>query len=463
MKILVFPLTVVVALASPTWAAEDFTGTKEVRLIHGDLGSPKAKTIVITDKAKIAKLVATIKLEKKEPCACDHVQHAVFVTDAGQVTLSLCDHCFDIGKATYKMPPEFYRLYTAHWQEATSKAKQPEVHTRATTYSTALGDIGVTLAADRREIMLGEPVYLSFTVQNPSGSDLQTIQGGDYRNQFGRPESYSVTVVDANGQTLPVLDAGPTFGGIIGPHKIPAKGTWVRRLFLPHWAKLTAIGDYTVICKTILKLGTHTPGKWDYQEKTADVKVEVATHLKVVPLDRRQMGELIEVLGQAMLGNDPTSAEATQSLTSIDDERVIPPFNKAVDTNNDELIKFAALHALAKFRSDEALRGLKKGMATQASDLIAHRTTEEVARRWAANIRHAAAVALSNSPHPEAKGLLLSMWNDPNSGVRITVLHALGKMDTPESLALLTKMSQDSDNMVRNEALRYLGLRSKKP
>lgn len=101
-------------------AAEDFTGTKEVRLIQGDLGSPKAKTVVMTDKAKIEKLLGTIKLEKKEPCACDHINHAVFVKDKGQITVSLSDHCFDVGKNTYVMPPAFYKLYMALIREASA-------------------------------------------------------------------------------------------------------------------------------------------------------------------------------------------------------------------------------------------------------------------------------------------------------------------------------------------------------
>ena len=67
MKILSAVAGLVVGLAVPGLAAEDFTSTKEVRLIHGDLGSPKAKTVVIADKAKIEKLVATIRLEKKCP------------------------------------------------------------------------------------------------------------------------------------------------------------------------------------------------------------------------------------------------------------------------------------------------------------------------------------------------------------------------------------------------------------
>ena len=117
MKNIVITISLLGFLTAPTWAAEDFTSTKEVRLIHGDVGSPKAKTVVITEKAKIDKLLSTIKLEKKVPCACDHIQHAVFIKEKGEVTVSLCDHCFDIGTKTYVMPPEFYKLYMAYSQK----------------------------------------------------------------------------------------------------------------------------------------------------------------------------------------------------------------------------------------------------------------------------------------------------------------------------------------------------------
>ncbi len=113
MKPMYILLYIAVALLSSGATAEDFTGTKEVRLIHGDLGSPKATTVVIRDRTKIDQLVAAIKLEKKEPYACDHIDHAVFVKGKGEITVSLCDHCFDIGKDSYRMSPEFYRLYTS--------------------------------------------------------------------------------------------------------------------------------------------------------------------------------------------------------------------------------------------------------------------------------------------------------------------------------------------------------------
>jgi hypothetical protein len=347
--------------------------------------------------------------------------------------------------------------------QALSQGRRPAGGDESKHYTTAWGDIEVALTSDPSEAMIGEPVYLSFTVRNLSTNNLQTIQGGDYQNGLGRPESYAVTVVSRNGEALPVLDAGPSFGGLIGPEKIPAKGTWVRRLFLPHWVALAGAGDYTVTAKTVLKLSQPTPGGWEANEKTTDIQVEVATPLKVVPTDPKRMGDLIETLGKRMLNPKAgASDEASRSLAWIQDERVIPFFNQAVATD-DYNLKFTALEALAKFKSDEALRGIKAGLATQASDLRAHATTDALAGQLADNIRHSAAVALSRSPNPEAAKLLLTLWQDPYYAVRLDVLHALGKMDSADSLELLRKMTSDNNAIVRNEALRYLKRGTEKP
>ncbi len=180
--------------------------------------------------------------------------------------------------------------------------------------------------------------------------------------------------------------------------------------------------------------------------------------LKAPRLDQARIGELIEELGTQMLGKNGTvSDRAVRSLSMIEDERVIPWYLKAMDTDSYSL-KFAALSRLARFKGDEALRGLKKGMKTRGAD-IGNCTTDAGAAQSANNVRHAAAGALSRSQHPDAKRLLLSMWNDPYDGVRITVLHALGKMASEESLELLRRMAKDADERVRNEAKRYLKLR----
>jgi hypothetical protein len=183
----------------------------------------------------------------------------------------------------------------------------------------------------------------------------------------------------------------------------------------------------------------------------------------VIPLtpeaiDASTLGKRIDQLGSRMLAPD---SRVSRELSLIDDPRVIPWYVKAMHTDSYDL-KFAALDRLSRFEGDEAFRGLKKGMSTQGAD-IGNCSTPEVAASSANNIRHSAANALARSPHPEAKRLLMSMASDPYSGVKISVLHSLGKMDTQESLELLKKMSRDSSESVRNEAVRYLKLRGVEP
>jgi hypothetical protein len=88
-----------------------FAGTTKIEL-NKDLEKGDARrTVVVTDPAEIARLVAAIRLQKKKPCPCGHTESAVFTTPKGVIDVSLCDHCFDFGGKTYDMPAEFYRLF----------------------------------------------------------------------------------------------------------------------------------------------------------------------------------------------------------------------------------------------------------------------------------------------------------------------------------------------------------------
>lgn len=172
------------------------------------------------------------------------------------------------------------------------------------------------------------------------------------------------------------------------------------------------------------------------------------------PVPPEELGRLIESLGTAMLSEDSKSNAARQELSLIDDPRVIPWYIKAVRTPRYDL-KFAALDRLSRFESDEALEGLRIGMATQSKD-IGNCSSEEVAKSAAANIRHSAAIALSRSPHPQSKSLLFSMADDPSYAVRITVLHTASQTNTESAREQVKRMTGDSDSRVRDEARRLL-------
>lgn len=317
-------------------------------------------------------------------------------------------------------------------------------------------EIRTRLVPDQTTIMLGEPIYVSFIVDNHSNQDLRVLEGGDYRNRLGRPESFTVTVQGEDNRHVPQPDAGPGHGGLLGPRRIPAMGNYTFRLFLPNWATFQEVGNYTIVASRILALSKYTSEEWDCREKTTDVQTEASTQIQVVPLDEVKMGKLIEHLGSAILNENDN--ESTRALKYIQDERVIPYFIKALETDSYSK-KFSALHALSKFDNESAFLGLQKGFTTKAKD-IEKVATEELAVQLVDNIHHTAAIALAESPHPGAIPYLLSKRHHPSESVRITILHVLGKMQPENAIPILQEMTHDKSRIVSAEAKRYLKLLS---
>ncbi len=169
------------------------------------------------------------------------------------------------------------------------------------------------------------------------------------------------------------------------------------------------------------------------------------------------MEEVIAALGERLLGPPTDETEsAGRMLSYIQDERVILHFIKAIETRGYEQ-KSTALRALAKFKDEAAFAALKRGFETKGQD-IGWTTTPEVANQLAENIRITAAAALAQSPHPGAVPFLLSKRHDACQGVRMTVLHLVGKMKAREAIPILRDMTQDESQLVREEAQRYLRL-----
>jgi hypothetical protein len=296
--------------------------------------------------------------------------------------------------------------------------------------------------------MLGEPGYLLFKVANPSDQDLQIIVGGDYRNALGRPDSFKVEVVGADGQKVPQPDAKFNMGGIVGPQKVPAKGEFVFRVFLPHWAAFEKPGRYTV---TIRRKLQHS---LDAKESDG-IDTTATTTITVVPADAAKLGTLIASLGVTLLDRNSDEAErAQQMLTAIHDERVVPYFVALAEKPHSSP-RFAACRPLGRYNNDQAFEALKKLTKTTGTDIRASATTLELAESSADGVRHAAANAVSGSPHPQAIPSLWTLANDRYYGVRITVLHKAAELKTPEARAIIQKMTADENETVRNEAIRY--------
>ena len=320
------------------------------------------------------------------------------------------------------------------------------------TYSVNGALIEVSLLPDKPVIMLGEPIHLSFIVRNLSETNLEFGEGGDYRNRLGRPESYDVRAVRSDGKPVSKPEILLSMGGLLGIVKVPAGGAATRHLFLPHWAPFEETGIYTITCKRTLGFGG------------ISVPVETSVQIEVVKSDHEKMGEIIEKLGAEMLGGDKERARlASQSLDYINDERVVPYLVKAVDPG-DYSLTMSSLRALIKYNTDSAIEGIKRGMRVSHEEMR-EAGNESTAISLAERIRSEAANALSESKHPEAIPLLLSMRKDSYASIRLKVVQTLGVLlgvlRTPEAITILQEMSKDENEDVSREANRYLSSKEK--
>ena len=328
-------------------------------------------------------------------------------------------------------------------------------------YATRIGDIMVSIRPEKKSLMLGEPIFFEFRVKNLTNKPMYVVQGGDNRNRLGRPANYKITAVGPDGKSVPIIDAGMSFGGIMGPRKIDKDLGWSRKLFLPNWFKMKKMGTYTVKCQTKLRISLQPDFTTQPKEHDADVNVDLSFEIEVGQNRMKEMGSLINELGVKSLKGE---GDAIKKLLAIEDERVVDPLIQMVKLENYSR-RFSALQGLSLFTSDKALSGIEIGLNTSVKEMRKNASNDKVARQLVKNIRHSAAVALSRSPHPKAEGRLIELWNDPNEAIRITVLHRLGKLLDDESLEILQQMTLDKNERVRKEAIRYYQLRggSKRP
>lgn len=325
--------------------------------------------------------------------------------------------------------------------------------------------LDVSLRFDKPEFMLGEPTWFTLQVRNLSDVELGMTVGGDYVNEVGRPDSFKIKFVAADGKPVPQPTVRMNEGGVTGFQRLAAKGSNAFRLFVPHWATFSEPGAYSVTCARRLDVwragGLFTQnGSQAVSERTGPVDVQETGKVRVIAANPEKFGKLIESLGHRVLnGKGDEREEAMQILTTLKDERAVPIFSKAAISGY-TVITSPAIRALGNFKSDEAFEGLKRAMNLTGKD-IWNAVSPEVAAEAAGHMRHYAAVSLIQCKHPEAIPFLLKFWNDDSEDVRIAVLHIYGGTDTAEALVRLQALSHDKSPRVSNEAKRYINLRTK--
>ena len=335
--------------------------------------------------------------------------------------------------------------------------------------------IEARLVPDETTILPGELISISLVLKNKTERAFEIDRAFPSPHGVGPKrtrDGVGVKVVDENGTELPApKNSAGSFGG--STRTIPARGTCVFRIHPGDWATLEKPGEYTITAGKILSFKESRKGnaaklrkdvlknrgepveagKPDFQRNPVStiLPVEAMVRIKVIAADDDKAGELIDKVGGKMLANIGTVPEsAMDALASIRDERTIPHWIKALRTG-DYRAKYSALTALADYDDDTALAALEE-YATLGID--PHDAEIADAKfRSAANLRHAAAFALSVSRNPDAIAFLLNCRHDPYCGVRQVVLRVLGEKVNPGAAApMLQEMIGDPDKKISSEA-----------
>jgi|GEM_PF-1870255 len=316
-------------------------------------------------------------------------------------------------------------------------------------------EFAVSVIPDKSTIMLGETTFLAFEVKNLSDAPLYFSDGGDYRNNIGRPERYSVTVMRDDGTPVPQPKVTMSTGGLLGSRTVPLGGSYVRRLFLPHWATFESPGTYDITVSRILSISTRNDDTV-FRTKDANRPVATTAHTKItiIETDPTKLGETISDLGDKVLADsdNPNIRDNLLLLDFIKDGRTIPYWVKAVEryssSSNWKLIdNFRQTPSiLARYDTPEAIATIEAAMKSKNKD-----------------VRLDVAESLSISKNPRAIPLLLSMSKDPYWFVRLRVVQTLDQLDNDESARMLTAFLLDKERSVRESAEESLRRKNRVP
>lgn len=333
-------------------------------------------------------------------------------------------------------PPPAISAPTAVASAASSappSASAPSTTSTSTPLSAFGCEVRASLVPDRATIVVGEPVYLTVRLSTSCAQSLAVLDGGDYRNRFGRADSFELRITDARGKPLPVIDAGPSFGGLTGPRTLAVGTDFEKRLLLAHWVSLDAPGRYQIQVRKPLWIGqTMTPDEGD----KITLPLAVTSTLEVRAASPAALGEVIDRLALGLASStDRAPEESLAALSTMHDTRIVTHFVRLVNGPRMTL-RPGGIMGLSPYETDEALAGLVTALDAEGMRLIA-------------------AQSLASSVHPKAWDRLWTLRTDPDANVRLTVLHALATREGPDVLAKIVAFQKDPAEIVAKEAARY--------
>ena len=284
--------------------------------------------------------------------------------------------------------------------------------------------ITMTLVPDKTLVMVGEPVYFNFVIENISAKEIEIQITVDHDYELRAFDSASGKLMHGVRRTWLCMVFPETIK--LKPkekHTIPA--------LLQNWVFLREPGNYLIKIELLPSYG----------ENGAKIGLSgsAETTLEIVPLDQGKLGVIIDRLGNAMMAAKNGDLWAANALSVVEDERAIGWFIKALSIKNYDT-QNSALKALARFNNDAAYQALKGALDIRTEDTGGNNPD------WSAgSLRSTAAYGLAISPYKKAQPFLLSQRNSVHTEVRSQYVQLLNRSNSDEATATIREMLNDPD------------------
>ncbi len=141
------------------------------------------------------------------------------------------------------------------------------------------GAIEAGFVPDETNIMLGQSLFITFTVINRTEKPYGFEVGGDNRGSV-RHNSFRVTAAGADGQAVRDPYSYDNFGGFGGNIVLRPGQAYMERLNLGYWCTFQKPGVYTVTCERALR---DEIGK----SKNPNAPVKTSFELRITPATQR--------------------------------------------------------------------------------------------------------------------------------------------------------------------------------
>ena len=254
----------------------------------------------------------------------------------------------------------------------------------------------------KTDLVLGEPLLATFTVQNIGATSFEFWFGGDYRGT-GRHDRYKITATNENGVALPDPIARPMdFGGFVQPVNLKPGQFFTNIIWITDFRVIDKPGFYTISCSFAFD------ENWRGNSQTNPV---VSTTFKLTILQR-----------------------TPERVSKVLDELVAKASNQHGNDLNDTLA------LIARFGTNDALPRLK-----------------QLTKIGLIEFRVAAIGVLPLIPTDASMKIALENLKDSDPTIRSAAAGALGRMQKPEGVEALLKVLLKETSPVAENVLRALG------